>query len=253
MTFGERLFKLRKEKGLSQEALAEQLNTTRQAISKWENNQGYPETEKLLMLSNIFGVSVDSLLKENTEHPISTDKGYYVSRECAEGFLSFHKKTTKRTATGIAIMVLAGVPFFLFENNQILSITFACMVLVIGLIFILSMAMMGNPYRKSKSERLLFDPAYYLELSFAREAQKKKSLLFIIIAISMILAAGIIGMFAIPTFPILEIQCILVACSVYIFVYVIGILDNYDILMNSEERMETIYWRIVKKIKNKMD
>lgn len=41
MTFGERLFKLRKEKGLSQEALAEQLNTTRQAISKWENNQGY--------------------------------------------------------------------------------------------------------------------------------------------------------------------------------------------------------------------
>ena len=68
MTFGERLFKLRKEKGLSQESLAEQLNTTRQAISKWENNQGYPETEKLLMLSNIFGVSVDSLLKENTEH-----------------------------------------------------------------------------------------------------------------------------------------------------------------------------------------
>ena len=111
MTFGERLFKLRKEKGLSQESLAEQLNTTRQAISKWENNQGYPETEKLLMLSNIFGVSVDSLLKENTEHTTSTDKGYYVSRECAEGFLSFHKKTTKRTATGIAIMVLAGVPY----------------------------------------------------------------------------------------------------------------------------------------------
>ena len=48
MTFGEKLFKLRKEKGLSQEALAEQVGTTRQAISKWENNQGFPETEKLL-------------------------------------------------------------------------------------------------------------------------------------------------------------------------------------------------------------
>lgn len=66
MTFGEKLFKLRKEKGFSQEALAEKLNTTRQAISKWENNQGYPETEKLLMLSNIFELSVDDLLKENT-------------------------------------------------------------------------------------------------------------------------------------------------------------------------------------------
>ena len=66
MTFGEKRFKLRKEKGFSQEALAEKLNTTRQAISKWENNQGYPETEKLLMLSNIFELSVDDLLKENT-------------------------------------------------------------------------------------------------------------------------------------------------------------------------------------------
>ena len=48
MNFGEKLFKLRKEKGLSQEALADQLGTTRQAVSKGENNQGYPETEKIL-------------------------------------------------------------------------------------------------------------------------------------------------------------------------------------------------------------
>ena len=48
MNFGEKLFTLRKEKGLSQEALADQLGTTRQAVSKWENNQGYPETEKIL-------------------------------------------------------------------------------------------------------------------------------------------------------------------------------------------------------------
>lgn len=48
MTFGEKLSKLRKEKGLSQELLAEQLGTSRQAISKWENHQGFPEIEKLL-------------------------------------------------------------------------------------------------------------------------------------------------------------------------------------------------------------
>lgn len=45
MSLGEKIFKLRKEKGISQEALAEQIGTTRQAISKWENNQGFPETE----------------------------------------------------------------------------------------------------------------------------------------------------------------------------------------------------------------
>ncbi len=43
--FGNKLYQLRKSKGISQEALAEQLNTSRQAISKWENNQGFPETE----------------------------------------------------------------------------------------------------------------------------------------------------------------------------------------------------------------
>ena len=64
MTFGEKLFHLRKEKGLSQEALAEQVGTTRQAISKWENDQGFPETEKLLQLSNIFEISIDYLLKD---------------------------------------------------------------------------------------------------------------------------------------------------------------------------------------------
>lgn len=63
MNLGEKIYKLRKEKGFSQEVLAEQIGTTRQAISKWENNQGFPETEKLLQLSNIFEVSIDFLLK----------------------------------------------------------------------------------------------------------------------------------------------------------------------------------------------
>ena len=53
MNLGEKIYKLRKERNLSQEALAEFVGTTRQAISKWENNQGYPETEKLLLLSNV--------------------------------------------------------------------------------------------------------------------------------------------------------------------------------------------------------
>ena len=43
MNLGEKILKLRKERGLSQEDLAEKLGTTRQAISKWENNQGFPD------------------------------------------------------------------------------------------------------------------------------------------------------------------------------------------------------------------
>ena len=63
----EKLFKLRKDRGLSQEKLAEQLNISRQAISKWESGTAVPELEKLIIISNYFGVSVDYLLKEEQE------------------------------------------------------------------------------------------------------------------------------------------------------------------------------------------
>lgn len=65
MTFGEKLYKLRKSQGLSQEALAEKLNTSRQAVSKWENNNGYPETEKIILISKIFQVKLDDLLLDD--------------------------------------------------------------------------------------------------------------------------------------------------------------------------------------------
>jgi len=64
MKFYEKLQKLRKEKGLSQEELAEMLGVSRQSVSKWESAITYPETDKLMTLSDIFGVTLDSLLKD---------------------------------------------------------------------------------------------------------------------------------------------------------------------------------------------
>ena len=63
----EKIYKLRKNSGLSQEQLAEQLNVSRQAISKWEQGTAIPESEKLIAISNYFGVSVDYLLKDDNE------------------------------------------------------------------------------------------------------------------------------------------------------------------------------------------
>ena len=64
MKFSEKLQKMRKDKGLSQEALSEMLDVSRQAISKWESGQSYPETDNLITISEIFGVTIDSLLKD---------------------------------------------------------------------------------------------------------------------------------------------------------------------------------------------
>ena len=64
----EKIYKLRKKSGLSQEQLAEKLNVSRQAISKWESGTAVPESEKLITISDYFGVSVDYLLKDDEDN-----------------------------------------------------------------------------------------------------------------------------------------------------------------------------------------
>ena len=67
MSFGENLQNIRKKNQLSQEGLAEILGVSRQAVSKWELGEGYPEVDKLLLLSKKLNISLDSLLGcENT-------------------------------------------------------------------------------------------------------------------------------------------------------------------------------------------
>lgn len=63
MSFGENLQTIRKKNQLSQEGLAEMLGVSRQAVSKWELGEGYPEVDKLLILSKKLNISLDSLLR----------------------------------------------------------------------------------------------------------------------------------------------------------------------------------------------
>ena len=62
MSFAENLKLIRKERNLSQEELAEMLDVSRQAVSKWEQGEGYPEVEKLLLLSSKLNISLDYLM-----------------------------------------------------------------------------------------------------------------------------------------------------------------------------------------------
>lgn len=74
MTTGEKLSKLRREAGYTQEELADKLGVSRQAISKWESDAAYPETEKLIKLGELYDCSMDYLLKDNVEDPKAESK-----------------------------------------------------------------------------------------------------------------------------------------------------------------------------------
>ena len=69
MEFNNRLYELRKQKGLSQEELASRINVSRQTISKWEIGDSTPDMEKLVALSDLFEVSLDELILGKKPEP----------------------------------------------------------------------------------------------------------------------------------------------------------------------------------------
>ena len=62
MTLADRIQQLRKQKGISQEELADRVGVSRQAVSKWESAQSVPDLDKILLLSDYFEVTTDYLL-----------------------------------------------------------------------------------------------------------------------------------------------------------------------------------------------
>lgn len=94
MKFSEKLIKLRKEKGLSQEELGDIINVSRQAISKWESEQANPEIDKVKEISKVFDVSIDYLLDDNVDN---------VQKKS----ININKKKIKKVALKIFLILLA--------------------------------------------------------------------------------------------------------------------------------------------------
>ena len=65
MNLGEKIKECRKQAGFSQEPLAERINVSRQAITKWETNKGIPDIANLIAISDEFGLSLDELIKDD--------------------------------------------------------------------------------------------------------------------------------------------------------------------------------------------
>ena len=102
MTFAEKLKELRKQKGVSQEQLAEKIYVSRQAITKWESGNGIPDIENLIAISNLFNESLDSLLSEE-KSLVSKHEFLYESR--TEYDLDCPKKIDLRIGVAHEIIV----------------------------------------------------------------------------------------------------------------------------------------------------
>ena len=258
MTFGEKLFKLRKEKGLSQEALAEQVGTTRQAISKWENNQGFPETEKLLQLSNIFEISTDYLLKDEKSSSNADERGSFVSKEMATGYIANQKKVSRYIGVGFMSWAFAGIPFIMFISNSTWRFLGVAIFVIIGIVsFVLGAFSEQEQYKVLKEEPLIFDYGYLKELS--NEYRAKKKIYAVIYIPSIILF--IVGIIAVSLtikgqFAWSEYHSFVFfgfAIGLMGFCYCAGVIDAYELLIKNEQYSARLLFKIKRKIKDKID
>lgn len=134
MTTGEKIARLRREQNITQESLADYLGVSRQAVSKWEADLAFPETDKLIRLSDLFGCSTDYLLKNNVDEgrkkePFSYE---YQSKRKILGLPILHINWgSRRTARGIIAIGMKSQGIF---SIGLLSVgVFSCGLLSLGL------------------------------------------------------------------------------------------------------------------------
>lgn len=105
MELKEKLAALRKEKGLTQLAVAERLGVSRQAISRWESGMALPSTDNLKCLGALYGVPVDYLINEATERPVSEGDNKKIEDQQ-------RRKRLLRGIVAIISVILIGAVFF---------------------------------------------------------------------------------------------------------------------------------------------
>ncbi len=124
MIFADKLIELRKKNGWSQEELAEKLDVSRQAVSKWEGAQSVPDMGRIVRLSELFGVSTDYLLKDNIEQAEPSQESApdslsrTVGMEEANAFLKIKEDNSRRVALGVMLCILSPVALILLGGAQ---------------------------------------------------------------------------------------------------------------------------------------
>ncbi len=131
MNFGEKIYNLRTQNNLSQGELADKLDVSRQSVSKWENNVAVPELDKIIRMSEIFGVTVDALVKGEEQAKQEAVQPQTVVQVLKK------ERMEKRVLAGILLLSLGGVAFFLLLALTGIGCIYAIPVLLFGTICLL--------------------------------------------------------------------------------------------------------------------
>lgn len=123
MTLGDKISKLRKENNYTQEQLADILGVSRQAVSKWESNITYPETDKLVRMSKLFQCTTDYLLLDENETVADTDPNG--SEQHLDAVIKKIQENDKHTKYWIGVLALIAVIIVFYFGGDIIETIFS--------------------------------------------------------------------------------------------------------------------------------
>ena len=238
MSLSENLYNLRKIKNISQEELAEKLNVSRQAVSKWESGNGYPETEKIISICEIFDCSMDELVKGKISQDIKSDKNNYDL---------VMTKTSRGIALGIAL-ILIGVSVmmtilgFASEGNEEKLALIGVVAVLIGVVFAVPLFILNGTKIENFKKKNPTVANVYSEEELEKGNSKYTCLLAVGISIILL---GVVVMMALLGFNVLGENTFPVAILLYfvtigasLIVYSGKMKDKFDIEKYNKENSE---------------
>ncbi len=210
MMFSQNLQYLRKEKKMTQEQLAEKLEVSRQAVSKWEAGSAYPEMDKIIVMCRMFDIDMDTLVNGNAKKTVSEDDF---------GYDDFYNKCSRAVAFGVSL-IIAGVAILIAmegENHGKVGLLILFLLTTVSVVtFVWFGIQMDHFEKKHRSV-----PDFYKEEE--KESFRKKFALGMAAGVGLILLGVIIviGSSLVDLTPHFAVSgmMICIAFAVYIFVY----------------------------------
>lgn len=247
MTLGETIRTLRKNAGLSQEALAEKLGVSRQAVSKWENDNGMPETEKLITMAKLFDTSLDNLIGEEKSAPTSPTAENStqtrvdpaaVTLDVARSFLDYQSNRFRRVA--LAALLIIGSSSLAFSSFSGIIMLLWMLIIIVAVAQLILAYAIADPYRALRRTPLTLTPDARTEITgrFSDEQPKLQRLLFcgiLLVGIGFCLAP----LLATNDHPLTDDLIfaggmIFAGAGAYLCIYTGGLLRTYRQLLETE-------------------
>lgn len=283
MNLSEKISMLRKQRYWSQEQLAEKLNVSRQSISKWENASSIPDLDKIIILSQIFEVSVDYLIKDDYEDAPSSytkeasagiDTSHCISAEEANAFLTLKERIARPMALSISALIVSPLPLLLLvglsefhiiplseDMAASLGVILLLLDVLVNVAILIYHGMKLEKYQYLEKEDISLSSGIASSIREKKLAFEDTFRLCTIIGVSLCIFSPIplfvAAAFSSPDIIYLFCVCILllfVAIAVFFFVWSGTINGSYNILLEEGDYTRTnkknspiagIYWCIV--------